>query len=181
VAETRIYSWSPPPRCPRTLPTLRYAPWRRRVAPRPPTGRVLGVTLSRPSHASAVSAGLPRADTGRHGRTLGPNLPAGELLGPPCLWEDTTGPGVAKDPASWVEWSVLLILRGLGRHPFARLRPGSRGPPGAKGFWRAWTACPAGAVIRKVRRKSFLAYVGISFVRLECRCGSRCWLRSVVV
>ena len=54
------------PRCPRTRPAPIHVPWRARVAPRPPTGRVLGVTLTRPPLTSSALA-ICRANAGRRG------------------------------------------------------------------------------------------------------------------
>jgi hypothetical protein len=84
------------------------------VALRPPIGRVLGVTVTAPPPISAVLAILPRANTGRRDEVLRSEFASGGAPGFAVSVGDTTGPGVASDPASQVEWSGFPDLRGPG-------------------------------------------------------------------
>ena len=78
------------------------------VAPRPPTGRVLGVTVMAPPFASAVLAILPRANTGKRREVIRSEFASGGAPGFAVSVGDTTSPGVASDPASQVEWLAVL-------------------------------------------------------------------------
>jgi hypothetical protein len=100
AAETRIYSWYLPLRCPRTRPAPIHVPWRATVASRPPNGRVFGVTVARPSPASTVSASLLRADTGKRGEGTRSEFASEGAPGFAVSVGDTTGPGVDEDLAS---------------------------------------------------------------------------------
>ena len=97
------------------------------VASRPPTGRVLVVTVMCPSPFLRLIGLLPEPMGGDGGRIVRSEFASGGAPGYAVSVGDTTQPGVASDPATQVEQPVVLTLRGTG---------GTRCQASA---WFAWT------------------------------------------
>jgi hypothetical protein len=147
AVETRIDSWTPPSAAREPRHPLGALPGR--------VGSIGGRPLGEPSVSLTCAPPLSPphwpfagANGGRRGEDPSVRICQRGAPGFAVSVGDTTIPGVDEDPR--VRWSGRFSRFPRPRKaPAARLRPGSRGPPDAKGFWRAWTACLAGAVIRK--------------------------------
>jgi hypothetical protein len=142
------------------------------VALRPPIGRVLGVTVVRPSPLFRPIGHLPEPMGGGGGRILRSEFASGELPGPPFPWGKRRSRESTKTRKSG---GVVGFLdsRGPGRHPlpgFGLVRgdlrtpkvSGGPGPPA----WRE----PG---FEKLGASHFLAYPrgsGISFVVVRDSC-----------
>ena len=124
------------------------------VAPRPPDGRVLGVTVVCPS-PSSTSLAICRSQCGEKGEA--PPLFRSELQRG-SSWVrrfrgGNDGPGSRLRPRESGGWLAFPEFPRTGRHSLPGFGLVREDRPCSKGLWGRLGHLPAGAVIRKVWRK----------------------------